>query len=101
MEAAKSEFLKVVNRQFEQHCKSKEIEPSSEYFLEYLLKRNIITDLIIKRFVVVTAYPEALSMNMSVKKLAIWQLEDKFDISDSSIKQYLQRHQEDFRPKID
>lgn len=97
MEAAKHDFKQIVSAEFLNWCKSKEIEPSHEALLSYLLERKVITELTIKRFVVVNRYPFALSENLNIKKAAIWQLEDMYNISESTIRVILKRFQSYFR----
>lgn len=97
MEAAKHDFKQIVSTEFLNWCKSKEIEPSHETLLSYLLERKVITELTIKRFVVVNRYPFALSENLNIKKAAIWQLEDMYNISESTIRVILKRFQSYFR----
>lgn len=96
--AAREQFLKVVNDQFQEHCKSREIEPSAENFLDYMLNRSLIPDKIIKRLVVITAYPQALN-NLGIKKLAVWEIENKYDIPEPTARYYLAKHVNDFKPK--
>jgi hypothetical protein len=96
MEAATTDFLKIVSAQYKQHCDSQGKETNHEEFLEYLLNRNFITDKTIKRFVVVTAYPEALQ-NLGIKRTAIWEIEEKYSVSESTIKVYLKRFQQFFK----
>jgi hypothetical protein len=62
------------------------------------MQRSLITDLSIKRFVVVNAYPQAFD-NLGIKQNAIWEIEERFDIPESTVKVYLARHQKDFRLK--
>ena len=100
METAKNEFLKEVSKRFERYCDAEEKKASPEEFLQFLLDRNFIENKIIKRFVVVNSYPKALNENLGIKKTAIWQLEEKYNIPEPTIKTYLQRHQQDFRPKV-
>ena len=97
MEAAKNDFISIVNSEFISWCKSKEIEPNNDALLTYLLERRIITDLTIKRFVVVSKYPFVLSENLDIKKAAVWQLEEMYNISESTIRVILKRFQSYFR----
>lgn len=98
MEAAKREFKQIINKQYLQHCESQGKEPNQEDLLEYLMNRNFIRDLDIKRFLIVTAYPLALD-NLGLKTNAIWELEDKYEVSESTIRCYLERFQTYFRLK--
>ena len=97
MEAAKTDFISIVNSEFTSWCKSKDIEPNNDALLTYLLERRIITDLTIKRFVVVSKYPFVLSENLDIKKAAVWQLEEMYNISESTIRVILKRFQSYFR----
>jgi len=97
MEAAKTDFISIVNSEFTSWCKSKDIEPNNDALLTYLLERRIITDLTIKRFVVVSKYPFVLSENLDIKKVAVWQLEEMYNISESTIRVILKRFQSYFR----
>ena len=74
METAKADFLKTINEQYHYHCQSKDKTPNTQDFLEYLMERNLINDLTIKRFVVVNAYPEALN-NLGIKRTAVWEID--------------------------
>lgn len=96
MEAVKTDFLKLVFERYKTHCNSKEKEPSAEDFLQYLVNKNFITDKTMKRFVVVSAYPETLD-NLGIKQNAIWEIEMKYDISESTIKRYIARFMTFFR----
>ena len=98
MEAARTEFATVIEKQYQEHCKTNEKTPSTEDFLQYLMQRSLITDLSIKRFVVVNAYPQAFD-NLGLKQNAIWELENKFNVPESTVKVILARHQKDFRLK--
>jgi hypothetical protein len=97
MEAAKNDFRTIVSTEFTTWCKSKEIEPNNDALLSYLLERNIITELTIKRFVVVKKYPFVLSENSEIKTAAVWQLEEMYNISESTIRVILKRFQSYFR----
>jgi len=97
MEAAKNDFVEIVNTEFLKWCKSKDIEPNHDALLNYLLERKIITELTIKRFVVVAKYPFILSENLDIKKAAVWQLEEMYNISESTIRVILKRFQSYFR----
>lgn len=97
MEAAKNDFREIVSTEFLNWCKSKDIEPNHDALLSYLLDRNIITELTIKRFVVVSKYPFVLAENLDIKRAAMWQLEDMYNISESTIKVILKRFQSYFR----
>jgi len=63
-----------------------------------MLNRSLIPDKIIKRLVVITSYPQALD-NLGIKKLAVWELEERFDIPERTVKHYLARHVNDFKKK--
>jgi len=97
MEAAKNDFRIIVSAEFVNWCKSKDIEPNNDALLTYLLERRIITELTIKRFVVVAKYPFILSENLDIKKAAVWQLEEMYNISESTIRVILKRFQSYFR----
>ena len=99
MEETRREFVKTINLQFIDYCKSKDKEPTPEEFATYLVNRTLISDLTVKRFLVVDKYPHVLSANMGVKQVAIWQLEEEVKCSFSTIKTYLDRFQTFFRVK--
>jgi len=97
MEAAKHDFRQIVSTEFLNWCKSKDVAPNHEALLSYLLERNIITELTIKRFVVVSKYPHCLAENLDIKRAAMWQLEDMYSIPESTIRVILKRFQSYFR----
>jgi len=99
MEQTRTEFTKVISAQYEAYCKSKEVKPTSEGFAVYLVNRSLVTDLTIKRFLVIDKYPFALSENMGIKKCAIWQLEEEVNSSYSTIRTILDRFQSFFMIK--
>jgi hypothetical protein len=93
----RTEFRSTVTKQFTDYCKSKEVNPSIEYFAEYLINRNLIIDKTITRFLVIDKYPEALHGNMAIKQQAIYQLEEEIGVSESTIKRILNRFSKAFR----
>lgn len=97
MENTTRDFKEIINSDFLSWCKLKKKEPTNEALVEYLLSRRLITDLTIKRFVVVSKYPEMLSDSMGIKAVAVWNLEDKYKIPESTIKVILRRFQSFFR----
>ncbi len=101
MEEPKEEFNETINEQFKRYCDLKEIEPTFELFTRYLIERNLIQETTIKKFMVVDKYPEALSKNFGSKTIAIYELEDRYGASFSSIRMYLDRFSTYFRLKSD
>jgi hypothetical protein len=99
MEETRREFTKVISKQYEDYCKSKEVEPTTEGFATYLVNRTMVNDLTIRRFLVVDRYPIVLSENMNIKQCAIWQLEEEVNASFSTIRTILDRFQSFFRVK--
>jgi hypothetical protein len=95
--ARRTDFVKTINSQYSAFCKSREITPTQRGFAEYIVNRNLITDLTIKRFLVVDKYPSALDGSLGIKRSAMWSLEDLLNISFSSIEVYLRRHIKDFK----
>ena len=95
----RNEFRSIVTNQFIDYCNSKEVEPTIDFFAEYLINRNLIIDKTITRFLVIDKYPEALHGNMAIKQHAIWQLEEEVGVSESTIKRILNRFSKAFRLK--
>lgn len=99
MEETRGEFIKTIKQQYETYCDVKGIEPTLQGFGTYMVNRNLITDTTIKRFIVVDKYPESLRDNMGIKTVAMYDLEDKFNINYSSIRYYIAKFQSAFRLK--
>ena len=99
MEGTRADFAKVISEQYKDYCKLKGIEMSDYGLTAYLINRTIITDLTIKRFLVIDKYPLALSENMGIKKLAIWQIEDEVNVCQTTIRTILDRFQSFFMVK--
>lgn len=99
MEATRTEFTEVISAQYNEYCKSREVEPTSKGFAEYLVNRTIVTDLTINRFLVIDKYPGALSQNMGIKRAACWDLEDIVGLKYPSIRLIIKRFATAFRMK--
>ena len=56
-----------------------------------------IKDITINRFIVISKYPEALNENLGIKKFAIWDLEEKVSVKESTIRVILKRFQKAFK----
>ncbi len=97
MEKVRSEFINLALHQFETFCKIKGIESTTENFAKYLVNRSIIKDITINRFIVISKYPEALNENLGIKKFAIWDLEEKVSVKESTIRVILKRFQKAFK----
>jgi hypothetical protein len=98
-ERRRVDFIKTIESQYTNFCKSREIKPTTKGFAEYLINRNLIPDLTIKRFLVVDKYPHALGEHLFNKQSAMWSLEDTIGVSVTSIKTYLKRFNKTFRLK--
>jgi hypothetical protein len=103
-ERRRVDFIKTIESQYINFCKSREIKPTTKGFTtkgfaEYLINRNLIPDLTIKRFLVVDKYPHALGEHLFIKQSAMWSLEDTIGVSVTSIKTYLKRFNKTFRLK--
>jgi hypothetical protein len=94
-----TEFKQIVSNDFKRWCSSRDIQPSQDSFIEFLIEKNLINDTTIKRFVIISAYPEALDENMGIKYAAIWQLEEKYNVPESTIRVYIKRFQNFFKAK--
>ena len=99
MDNTKIEFKNTILLEFGNWCKSKDLEPTNSLFIDYLENRNVITELTIKRFVVVAKYPIVLEEHLGIKRAAVYALEDEFLIPESTIRVYLKRFQQFFKPK--
>lgn len=99
MEETRHEFTKVIERQYKEHCKSKEIEPTIEGLAVYMVNRNLVTDLTINRFLVIDLYPILLAKNNGIKQVACWEIEDHVGLKYASIRNILKRYQTYFRRK--
>jgi hypothetical protein len=98
-ERRRVDFIKTIESQYINFCKSREIKPTTKGFAEYLINRNLIPDLTIKRFLVVDKYPHALGESLGIKRVAMWNLEDILNVSYSTIRVIIKRHIADFRHK--
>lgn len=94
-----TEFKRLVSSDFVRWCDSKGLHPNNEAFLDFLIERNIINESTIKRFVIVATYPNALSENMGIKRAAIWELEEKYNVPESTIRVIIKRFQNFFKRK--
>ena len=99
MDNTKREFKNTIVQDFQGWCKLKNLEASNELLIDYLENRNIITELTIKRFVVVSKYPILLNEHLGIKRSAVYALESEFLIPESTIMVYLKRFQQFFKPK--
>jgi len=97
MENTRREFLNTIQKQYKEFCKSKGVEETVQGFSEYLINRNLIKDLIIRMFLVVDKYEEALKDNLEIKHLAVWALEDIVGLKETRIKTILKHNRLDFR----
>jgi hypothetical protein len=93
----RNDFIKTIESQYQNFCKSRETTPTVKGFAEYLINRSLITDLTIKRFLVVDKYPAALGKFMYIKRVAVDFLEDSLGIPYSTIQVYIKRHIKDFK----
>ena len=99
-EARRKDFAETIEAEFQAFCKSNDKDPTPKEFIEYLINRNLVKDLTIKRFLVVTKYPNIFhNESMGIKDVAMWNLENLLGVSYSSIRVYLDRHIKDFRYK--
>jgi len=99
MEQTRTEFTKVISEQYEEYCKSKEVDPTPKGFATYLVNRSLVTDLTINRFLVIDKYPTILAKNMGIKQSACWELEDIVGLKFSSIRLIIKRFSTAFRLK--
>lgn len=99
MEETRGEFTRVISEQYNEYCKLKGVYPTTDGFAAYLVNRTIITDLTIKRFLVIDKYPIALSDHLGIKKAAIWQITEDVNMSFESIKLIIKRFSTAFRIK--
>ena len=99
MEQTRHEFVKVIQKRYNEHCKIKGIEPTIEGFAVYIVNRRIVTDLTINRFLVIDLYPHLLAENMNIKQATIWDLEARVGLKFASIKNIIKRYQKLFRRK--
>jgi len=99
METTRNEFIEILLLQFNEFCSREKQPATNENFVRYIVNRNIIKDITINRFVVISKYPEALQDNFGIKRFAIWQLEEQVSVKESTIKVILKRFQKAFRFK--
>jgi len=97
MEKAAIDFREIALSEFNDWCKIKKIDPSNENLIGYLMERNIVTTLTVKRFVIIAKYPYSLSENLNIKRTAVWDLEQKYGIPESTIRLIVKRFQKFFR----
>ncbi len=96
MEATRTEFINIITQQFEAWCEETNQQASPSLFAQYMVNRSLVCDKTIKRFLVVHNYPETLQKNMEIKQSAVWDLEERYKLSSSTIYGILNRFASSF-----
>ena len=99
MEETRKEFINILQEEYANYCKARGEKETIQGYSEYMINRNIVNQKTINRFIIISKYPDALSRNLGIKKMAIYSIQDTVNLSFGAIRNVLNDYAEYFRHK--
>ena len=103
--SANKDFISRGQGKFKTWCLKKGKHPTMDNFVGFLIRHSLINETIINRFLCLEYYQEELPKTVNPKRargakiLAIWNLEDKVPLKETTIKANLSHYRYHFRDK--